>query len=146
MQLHDLSPAKNSRFSRKRVGRGDGSGLGKTSGRGEKGQNARSGGGVRLGFEGGQMPLIRRVPKRGFVNIFAKEYVLVHIRDLSCFEEGSKVRLKDLEAKGLIPSLKKPVKLLADGDLAVSLDIKVNAFSVAAKAKIEKAGGKLGLI
>ena len=146
MQLNDLSPAKGSRHSRKRVGRGDGSGLGRTSGKGEKGQNARSGGGVRLGFEGGQMPLIRRVPKRGFVNIFSKKYSIVNIKGLEKLKAGTEVTPQILKEEGIVSSLKNPIKLLAQGDLSVSLHLKVHACSRGAQEKIEKAGGKVEII
>ena len=146
MWLNTLSPAKKSRFSKKRVGRGDGSGLGRTSGRGEKGQKSRSGGGSRLGFEGGQMPLIRRLPKRGFFNFASKRYAILNLKDLACFENNAKVTLDILEQKGLIRSLKDPVKILSDGDLNVALTIRVNACSNLARKKIEQAGGKVEII
>ncbi len=146
MQLNELSPAKKSQHSRKRVGRGDGSGLGKTSGRGEKGQKARSGGGVRLGFEGGQMPLTRRVPKRGFTNIFAKKFALVNLEQLSCFQEGSEVTAKEFKQKGFVSSVNTPVKILARGDLSINIQVKANACSHAAQKKIEEAGGTLEII
>ena len=142
MKLHELSPASNSRSKAKRVGRGTGSGVGKTSGRGQKGQNSRSGGGVRPGFEGGQMPLNRRLPKRGFTNIFKKRYAIVNINDLSVFEEGTVVTEELLLEKGII-SKKQPygVKVLGKGDLVVALTVKANAFSKSAISKIEASGG-----
>lgn len=143
MRLHDLSPDKGSKFSRKRVGRGPGSGHGKTSGRGSKGQNSRSGGGVRPGYEGGQMPLQRRLPKRGFTNIFKTEYVIVNLRDLNRFEQNATVDAALLASAGIIKNADKPVKLLGQGDITVALQIKLNAVSESARGKIEGAGGKV---
>ncbi|SHM85459.1 LSU ribosomal protein L15P [Caldanaerovirga acetigignens] len=146
MRLHDLKPAKGSRKRPKRVGRGIGSGHGKTSTRGHKGQNARSGGGVRPGFEGGQMPLIRRIPKRGFTNKFKKEYAIVNVKDLNVFEENTKVTPELLKEKGLIKQIKDGVKILGDGELNVKLEVVAHAFSSSAKEKIEAAGGKAEVI
>ena len=144
MRLGDLSPAIGATTERKRLGRGIGSGLGKTSGKGHKGQWARSGGGVRPGFEGGQMPLIRRVPKRGFNNHFRKVYSIVNISVLEKFEANSVVDMEVLNEKGLIKVLKDSVglKVLGNGPLTKALTVKANAFSEAAKEAIEKAGGK----
>lgn len=138
MKLHDLSPAKGSRRAPKRVGRGPGSGTGKTAGRGHKGQRSRSGYSRRLGFEGGQMPLIRRVPKRGFTNIFRKEVAVVNLRDLTDFE--GEVTPETLAAKGLVRK-GLPVKVLGDGEVQSALQVKAHRFSKAAREKIEAAGG-----
>jgi large subunit ribosomal protein L15 len=138
MKLHELSPAKGSRRSRKRVGRGPGSGTGKTAGRGHKGQKSRSGYSRRLGFEGGQMPLIRRVPKRGFTNIFRKEVAVVNLRDLSDFE--GEITPETLAERGLVRS-GLPVKVLGDGEVSSALSVKAHKFSQSARAKIEAAGG-----
>jgi large subunit ribosomal protein L15 len=139
----ELSPAAGSKKTRKRVGRGDGSGNGTYSGRGSKGQKSRSGFRMRPGFEGGQLPLIKRLPrKRGFVNIFRKEYNIVNLGRLSMFEAGSEVTPEKLVAAGVIKSLRRPVKILAEGDIDRPLVVKANKFSAAAKAKIEAAGGK----
>ena len=144
MRLGDLSPAVGSTTSKKRLGRGIGSGLGKTSGKGHKGQWARSGGGVRPGFEGGQMPLIRRIPKRGFNNHFRKDYSIVNLSILENFENGATVDIKELNDKGLIKLVKDSVglKVLGNGTLTKSLTVKASAFSASAKEAIEKAGGK----
>jgi large subunit ribosomal protein L15 len=144
MRLGDLSPAVGATTSKKRLGRGIGSGLGKTSGKGHKGQWARSGGGVRPGFEGGQMPLIRRIPKRGFNNHFRKVYSIVNISMLENFENGATVDIKELNDKGLIKLVKDSVglKVLGNGTLTKSLTVKASAFSAQAKEAIEKAGGK----
>ena len=139
MKLHDLSPAKGSRRPRKRIGRGPGSGFGKTAGRGHKGQRSRSGFSLRRGFEGGQMPLIRRVPKRGFTNIFRREYAVVNLRDLA--DLAGDVTPESLVESGLVRR-GKPVKVLADGELTTALTVKAHKFSAAARAKIEAAGGK----
>ena len=144
MRLGDLSPAVGATTSKKRLGRGIGSGLGKTSGKGHKGQWARSGGGVRPGFEGGQMPLIRRIPKRGFNNHFRKDYSIVNLSILENFENGATVDIKELNDKGLIKLVKDSVglKVLGNGTLTKSLTVKASAFSASAKEAIEKAGGK----
>lgn len=147
MKMHELSPAPNSKTAGKRLGRGTGSGLGKTSGKGQKGQNSRSGGGVRLGFEGGQMPLIRRLPKRGFTNLFKKQYAIVNLTDLSKFEEGTVVTEELLLERGIIAK-KQPygVKVLGKGDLIIALTVKANAFSKSAIEKIEASGGKIEVL
>ncbi len=142
MKLHELSPAAGSNKDVKRIGRGHGSGHGKTAGKGHKGQWARSGGGVRPGFEGGQMPLMRRIPKRGFNNIFAKEYAPVNVSKLDIFKEGTEVDAELLIASGIIKDAKDGVKILGDGELTKNLTVKAAAFSASAKEKIEKAGGK----
>ncbi|PLX85886.1 MAG: 50S ribosomal protein L15 [Desulfuromonas sp.] len=143
MDLSNLKPAAGSTRTRKRIGRGPGSGTGKTSGNGHKGQNARSGGGVKPGFEGGQMPLHRRLPKRGFVSLNRKEYTLVNLRDLETFEAGSVVDLEALGKAGLMTKVKDGVKILADGELTKALTVKAHKFSKSAVAKIEAAGGKV---
>ncbi|MBO4252216.1 MAG: 50S ribosomal protein L15 [Clostridia bacterium] len=143
MKLGNLSPATGSKTPAKRLGRGIGSGLGKTSGKGHKGQWARSGGGVRPGFEGGQMPLIRRIPKRGFNNHFRQAYSIVNLSVLDTFEAGATVDIGVLVEKGLIKLVKDGVglKVLGNGELKKALTVKANAFSASAKAAIEKAGG-----
>ena len=146
MNLNELQPAKGSKFSPKRVGRGIGSGTGKTSGKGHKGQNARSGGGVRPGFEGGQMPLYRRLPKRGFKNIFAKQYVTVNVEALEKLEDGTEVTAQVLKDKGIISKTLDGVKILGRGELTKKLNVKVAKFTESAKEKIEKAGGKAEVI
>ena len=145
MDIQTLSPAKNSNRKSFRIGRGIGSGLGKTSGKGHKGQNARSGGGVRPGFEGGQMPLTRRVPKRGFNNYFKKSYSIVNLSVLDSFEANSVVDINALIEKNLIKVIKDAVglKVLATGAITKPITVKANAFSKAAKEAIEKAGGKV---
>lgn len=142
MKLHELSPAAGSKSAVKRVGRGHGSGWGKTSGKGHKGQNARSGGGVRPGFEGGQTTLARRIPKRGFNNIFATEYAIVNVADLERFVDGTVVDTELLKAAGLVKKELDGVKILGNGELTKNLTVKAAAFSASAKEKIEKAGGK----
>jgi len=143
MQQHNLKPPEGATHKRKRVGRGDGSGHGSQSGKGAKGQKSRSGGGVRLGFEGGQLPLIKRLPrKRGFVNIFKTEYSLVNVGELNRFSSNSKVTPKELLDSGLIKSFKNPVKILGDGKIDRPLTVKANKFSAAAEKKITAAGGK----
>lgn len=146
MKLHELGPLPGSKRKPKRIGRGEGSGQGKTAGRGHKGQKARSGGGTRPGFEGGQMPLQRRLPKRGFTNIFKKTYSLVNLNALNGFEEGAVVDAALLETNGLIKNQKFPVKLLGDGELTVKLTVKVQAASKTAAEKIAKLGGSLELL
>ncbi len=144
MKLHELKPAEGSTKARKRVGRGSGSGLGNTSGRGDKGQKSRSGGGVRPGFEGGQMPLIRRLPKRGFTNIFSKEYTVINVSDLEeRFEAGAEVTIESLFDTGLVKKVKDGVKILGDGELTKSLTVKVQKVSKTAAEKITAAGGKV---
>ena len=144
MDIQSLSPAENSRFSKKRVGRGIGSGIGKTSGKGHKGQNARSGGGVRLGFEGGQMPLIRKLPRRGFNNtVFAKEYTIVNVSDLNKFENNAVVDVNALKEAGIVNKVAQyGIKVLGNGNLEKALTVKADKFSASAVSKIEKAGGK----
>ena len=142
MKIHELSPAAGSNKDGKRIGRGHCSGWGKTAGKGHKGQNARSGGGVRPGFEGGQMPLARRIPKRGFNNIFAEDVTVINVSALANFKEGTVVDNEILKAAGLIKKLDEKVKILGKGELNVNLTVKAAAFSASAKEKIEKAGGK----
>jgi large subunit ribosomal protein L15 len=147
MQQHNLKPPVGSTRKRKRVGRGDGSGHGSYSGKGCKGQKSRAGGGVRLGFEGGQLPLVKRLPrKRGFVNLFKTEYCLVKVGELNSFSANSEISPKELFEKGLINSFKYPVKILGDGDIDRPLVVKANKFSVAAQKKITAAGGKVEAI
>lgn len=142
MKLHELAPAAGATRGRFRVGRGHGSGNGKTAGKGHKGQNARSGGGVRPGFEGGQMPLYRRLPKRGFKNHFAINYAIVNVSDLNTFEEGAVVNAETLTAAGLVNDQLDGIKILGSGELTKKLTVQATAFSESAKAKIEAAGGK----
>lgn len=145
--LDRLEPNKGSTHKKKRVGRGEASGWGKTSGRGHKGQKSRSGGGVKPGFEGGQMPLQRRLPKRGFTNIFKTEYVVVNISSLAeRFAAGDTVDVDSLVAKRLIKSGRKPVKVLGDGAIDIALTVKASHFSKTAASKIEAAGGKTEVI
>lgn len=146
MELHELSPVMGSTQVGKRKGRGTGTGNGKTAGRGHKGQKARSGGKVRAGFEGGQMPLARRIPKRGFNNIFAKPLTAVNLSALNAFEDGATVDAAALEAKGIIRDCKYGLKVLSGGELTKKLTVKAAAFSANAKAKIEEAGGKAEVI
>ncbi|MDD2502300.1 MAG: 50S ribosomal protein L15 [Clostridia bacterium] len=146
MKLHELQPAKGSVKTPLRKGRGTGSGLGKTAGRGHKGQKSRSGGGVRPGFEGGQMPLTRRLPKRGFTNIFAKVYSLVNVGDLEEFEEGTIVTPQLLKENGLIKKQNDAVKILGEGEISKNLTVQAHKFSKSAKEKIEASGGKAEVI
>ncbi len=149
MKLYDLKPnAGGGSKSRKRLGRGIGSGLGKTSGKGHKGQNARSGGGVRPGFEGGQMPLFRRLPKRGFTNVFAKEFATINIEDLNRFENGTVISPEVLFESGLVKRGKAVdgVKILGNGELNVKLTVQAQKFTKTAIEKIESAGGKVEVI
>ena len=146
MKLHELKPAEGSRHARIRVGRGIGSGHGKTSGKGHKGQNARSGGGVRPGFEGGQMPLFQRLPKRGFTNINRKEYAIVNLETLNRFEDGTEVTPELLIETGVVKNMKAGIKILAKGELKKKLTVKAHKFSSAAKEAIEAAGGSLEVI
>lgn len=143
MKLHELKPAEGSTHAQKRLGRGVGSGHGKTSGKGHKGQNSRSGGGVRPGFEGGQNPLFRRMPKRGFNNISRKDIVALNVRDLERFEEGTEVTIESLLEIGLIKAVKDGVKILATGELTKALTVKIDKVSPAAAKKIVAAGGKV---
>ena len=146
MNLHELSPAAGSTHVGKRKGRGAGTGNGKTAGRGHKGQKARSGGGVRVGFEGGQMPLARRVPKRGFNNIFAKRLEAINVASLNKFEDGATVNVCDLLEKGILSKCEFGVKVLGNGTLTKKLTVRASAFSASAKEKIEAAGGKAEVI
>ena len=146
MKLHELSPAAGSTRDVKRIGRGHGSGNGKTAGKGHKGQKARAGRGMRAGFEGGQMPLMRRIPKRGFNNIFAKTIVSVNVSALDVFEKGAVVDADAMIQKGLIKKAYDGVKILGGGELAKALTVKASAFSASAKEKIEAAGGKAEVI
>lgn len=146
MKLQDLKPAEGSRKAPKRLGRGTGSGLGRNSGKGEKGQRSRSGGGVRPGFEGGQMPLFRRLPKRGFTNIFAKQFVALNIDRLNVFENGTEVTPELLLENRIVKKVKDGIKILGNGNLDKSLIVKATKFSKAAVEKIEAAGGKVEVI
>lgn len=146
MRLHDLRPAEGSTKSKKRVGRGTGSGLGTTAGRGMNGQNSRSGGGVRPGFEGGQMPLFRRIPKRGFNNKFKKEWTIVNVELLNGFENGTEITPELLLEAGIIKKLNYGIKVLGDGELNKKLVVKANKFTQSAISKIEAAGGKAEVI
>lgn len=146
MKLHELKPAEGSRKVRNRVGRGIGSGNGKTAGKGHKGQNARSGGGVRLGFEGGQTPLFRRLPKRGFTNVNRKEFVIVNLSALNRFEDGTEVTPELLLETRVISKVNNGVKILASGKLEKKLTVKAHKFSSTAVEAIEAAGGKTEVI
>jgi large subunit ribosomal protein L15 len=146
MKIHELSPAPGSVKDVKRVGRGHGSGNGKTAGKGHKGQHARAGRGIRPGFEGGQMPLQRRIPKRGFNNIFATQYATVNVAALNAFEDGAVVDVEAMKNAGLVKKTFDGVKVLANGTLTKKLTVKAAAYSEAAKAKIEAAGGKAEVI
>ena len=141
MKLENLQYTEGSRFVSKRIGRGQGSGNGKTAGKGHKGQNARSGGGVALGFEGGQTPLYKRIPKRGFTNYTRKEYAIVNVASLNVFEDGATVDFETLKAAGLLKKQLDGVKVLGCGELTKKLTVKANKFSATAKESIEKAGG-----
>jgi large subunit ribosomal protein L15 len=146
MSLHELSPAIGAKKNRKRLGRGMASGTGKTSGKGAKGQNARSGGGVRPGFEGGQMPIHRRLPKRGFTNIFKKIYAIVNLRELATFEAGSVVDEASLIQRGIVKGKFDAIKVLANGEITSSIILRIGHISTGAKAKIEAAGGSVEVI
>lgn len=146
MKLNELKATEGSRRNGKRIGRGTSSGYGKTSGRGQKGQLARSGGKTRLGFEGGQMPLYRRMPKRGFNNINRKEYAIINLNDLNKFEAGSEVTIDSLKEAGIVKKELAGVKLLANGKLDVKLTVKVNKVSESAKKAVETAGGTVEVI
>ncbi|NEW09644.1 50S ribosomal protein L15 [Paenibacillus sp. SYP-B3998] len=146
MKLHELSSAPGSRHTRKRVGRGTSSGMGKTSTRGHKGQNARSGGGVRPGFEGGQNPLYRRLPKRGFNNRFRKEFAIVNLEDLNNFAAGTEVTPEVLMETGIVKAPKDGIKILGNGEITVKLTVKANKFSQSAIEKIQAAGGQTEVI
>ncbi len=146
MRLDELQPAQGSKFTAKRKGRGPGTGNGKTAGKGHKGQNARSGGGVRPGFEGGQMPIYRRLPKRGFTNIFAKEYVTVNVEVLDKFEKGTEVTAELLKEAGVISKVKDGIKILGRGEITKPLTVKAAKFTESAAEKIKAAGGKAEVI
>lgn len=146
MKLHELTPAAGATKPAYRKGRGAGSGNGKTAGRGHKGQWARSGGGVRAGFEGGQMPLVRRIPKRGFNNIFAKPLEVINVSALNKFEDGATVNVCDLLEKGILSKCEYGVKILGNGEVTKKLTVRASAFSASAKEKIEKAGGTAEVI
>lgn len=146
MKLSDLRPADGAKTAKKRVGRGKGSGLGKTAGKGHKGLKARSGGGVKPGYEGGQMPMQRRLPKRGFTNIFRKEYAIIQVKDLNVFEAGTVVDAELICACGLVKDLKNGIKLLANGELTRPLTVKVDKASKAASDKVTAAGGTLEVV
>ena len=146
MELHELAPIAGSTQVGKRKGRGTGTGNGKTAGRGHKGQKARSGGKIRVGFEGGQMPLARRIPKRGFNNIFATKYVTIKVSDLEKFEAGATVDTEALLKAGIISKTLDGVKVLGNGELTKAVNVKVAAYTASAKEKIEKAGGKAEVI
>lgn len=146
MKLHELKPAVGSTTAPKRLGRGVGSGLGKTSGKGHKGAKARSGGGKAPGFEGGQMPLYRRIPKSGFTNIFAKEFATINLSELERFEDGTTVTVALLKQHGLVKQIKDGVKVLGGGELTKKLTVQVDRFTASAKEKIEALGGKAEVI
>ena len=146
MKLYELAPSEGSTKEAKRKGRGHGTGNGKTAGRGHKGQNARSGGGVRIGFEGGQMPLYRRLPKRGFTNIFAKEYTEVNLAQLNKLEAGTVVTAESLKEAGIISKICDGIKVLGNGELDKKLTVQAKKFTKSAVEKIEAAGGKAEVI
>ncbi|MCP3982619.1 MAG: 50S ribosomal protein L15 [bacterium] len=146
MRLHDLKPAPGARRPKKRVGRGPGSGVGKTSGRGQDGQKSRSGYSAKRGFEGGQMPLVRRLPKRGFVNIFRTNYRTVNVEKLNAFEAGAVITPESLQEAGVLRKGKDGVKILGNGELKISLTVKAHKFTESAAKKIEAAGGTAELI
>ena len=146
MKLHELSPAAGSNPKSYRKGRGPGSGNGKTAGKGHKGQNARSGGGVRPGFEGGQLPLYRRLPKRGFTNRFAKNYTIVNLDALECFEDGTVVDAALLLAEGIVSAVRDGIKVLGKGEITKKLTVKAAVFSASAQEKIAAAGGKTEVV
>lgn len=146
MKLHELAPAEGSRKARNRVGRGLGSGNGKTSGRGMKGQKSRSGGGVRTGFEGGQMPLYRRLPKRGFKNIWAKTFAEVNVETLNRFEDGSTVDPVALVESGILKNVQDGIRILGNGELKKKLTVRANGFTKSAEEKIKAAGGNVEVI
>ena len=146
MKLHELKPAEGSTKSKKRLGRGTATGQGKTAGKGQKGQKSRSGGGVRVGFEGGQMPLYRRLPKIGFTNIFRKEYAIVNLSDLERFDNGTIVNPEVLKEAGLVKAMLAGVKILGNGELTKNLTVQAHKFSKTAAEKIAAAGGKVEVI
>lgn len=141
MKLNELKPNEGARFTSKRLGRGQGSGQGKTAGKGHKGQNARSGGGVAIGFEGGQTPLFKRIPKRGFTNMNRKEYAIVNVASLNCFDDGAVVDFETLKAQGLVKKPLDGLKVLGSGKLEKKLTVKANKFTKSAQKAIEEAGG-----
>ena len=146
MKLHELSPVEGARHAKKRVGRGTGSGTGKTAGKGHKGQNSRSGGGVRPGFEGGQTPLFKRLPKRGFTNVSRKEYAVVNVEQLNCFNDGDTVNLEVLIKAGFVKKVYDGVKVLGNGQLTKKLTVKAAKFSQSAEKAIVEAGGTIEVI
>lgn len=146
MKLHELRPAEGSTKNKKRLGRGTASGQGKSAGKGQKGQNSRTGGGVRLGFEGGQMPLYRRLPKVGFTNIWRKEYAVVNLADLDIFENDTVVTIDALKEAGLVKAMKNGVKILGTGEISKNLTVQAHKFSKTAAEKITAAGGKVEVI
>lgn len=146
MKLHELRPAEGTTKNKKRLGRGTASGQGKSAGKGQKGQKSRTGGGVRLGFEGGQMPLYRRLPKIGFTNIWRKEYAVVNLSDLEVFENGAVVTIDSLKEAGLVKDMKNGVKILGTGEINKNLTVQANKFSKTAAEKITAAGGKVEVI
>ena len=146
MKLHELSPALGSKQTRNRIGRGLGSGNGKTAGKGMKGQNSRSGGGTRTGFEGGQMPIYRRLPKRGFKNIFAKEYAEVNVSTLERFDDGATVDPVALVEAGILKNVQDGIRILGNGELTKKLTVRANGFTKTAESKITAAGGKVEVI
>ena len=146
MRLDELQPSPGSKHKKKRVGRGPGSGTGKTAGRGHKGQNSRAGGGTKPGFEGGQMPLTRRIPKRGFTNIFRKNWAIVNLRDLKRFAADTVVDVAALSSAGLVKRGSRRIKLLGQGELTVPLVVKVQAVSAQARERIEAAGGRVEVV
>ncbi len=146
MKLHELSPAPGSKQTRNRIGRGLGSGNGKTAGKGMKGQNSRSGGGTRTGFEGGQMPIYRRLPKRGFKNIFAKEYAEVNVSTLERFDDGATVDPVALVEAGILKNVQDGIRILGNGELTKKLTVRANGFTKTAESKITAAGGKVEVI
>lgn len=146
MKLHELSPAAGSTKAPYRKGRGAGSGNGKTAGKGHKGQNARSGGGVRPGFEGGQLPLYRKLPKRGFTNHFATHYAIINLADLDAFDNGAVIDLDTLVANGMIKNTYDGLKVLGNGEVTKAFTVKATKFSASAKEKIEAAGGKTEVV
>lgn len=146
MHLNELHPNCGATHYKKRIGRGIGSGNGKTAGKGNKGQNSRSGGGVRPGYEGGQTPLFKRIPKRGFTNVNRKEYAVVNVGDLNCFKDGSVVTIDLLKKNGLVKKVYDGVKILGNGELKVKLTVKANKFSASAEQSIAAAGGKIEVL
>ncbi len=146
MKLNEMKPTEGARFNSKRIGRGQGSGNGKTSGKGQKGQNSRSGGGVAIGFEGGQTPFFKRMPKRGFTNFTRKEYAVVNVEELNCFEDGAVVDFAVLKEAGLVKKQLDGVKVLGNGKLEKKLTVKAEKFSKTAATAIEEAGGKAEVI